>query len=207
MKLLGVDASPYVRKVRIVLEEKRIPYEYVKARPSLPDSPVPQFNPLAKIPVLVTDKGKGIYDSAVIVDYLDALVAEPRLIPAEIEARVDVKRWEALGDGVADATVAISHELTDKTGQSAEWHAKQQLKIDRGLAAMEKDLGDREFCHGASFSLADIAAGYALGYLDRALPEIDWRSKHATLARFAERMSKRDSFRKPCRKLRGAHVH
>ena len=198
MKLLGVDASPYVRKVRIVLEEKGIAYEYVKARPSLPDSPVPQFNPLAKIPVLVTDKGKGIYDSAVIVDYLDALVAEPRLIPAEIEARVDVKRWEALGDGIADATVAISHERR-KPGDKQdgpEWYAKQQLKIDRGIAAMEKGLGDREFCHGASFSLADIAAAYALDYLDRALPEFDWRSKHATLARFAERLAKRESFKK-----------
>src|SRR5687768_10995650 len=102
MKLLGVDHSPYARKVRIVLEEKRIPYEYVRARPSLPGSPVPEYNPLAKVPVLVTDKGKAIYDSSVIVDYLDALGAEPRLIPAEVEQRVDVKRWEALGNGVAD---------------------------------------------------------------------------------------------------------
>src|SRR5688572_13338482 len=104
MKLLGHDGSPYVRKVRIVLEEKRIPYEHVKARPSTPDSPVPQYNPLGKIPVLLTDKGKAIYDSSVIVEYLDALSGEPRLIPAELEERVEVKRWEALGNGVADAT-------------------------------------------------------------------------------------------------------
>lgn len=194
MKLLGVDASPYVRKVRIVLEEKRIPYEYVQARPSLPDSPVPQFNPLAKIPVLVTDQGKGIYDSPVIVDYLDALVAEPKLIPADLEARVEVKRWEALGDGVTDATVLVSHDY-DKI-QSADWHRKQRLKIDRGLAAMEKDLGDRDFCHGNRFSLADIAAGYALGYLDRALPDIDWRASHRGLARLSEKLAQRESFRK-----------
>ena len=194
MKLLGIDGSPYVRKVRVVLEEKRIPYEYVKARSSLPDSPVPNFNPLAKIPVLVLDNGKGIYDSPVIVEYLDGLIAEPRLIPASLDERIEVKRWEALGDGIADATVLISHDYDKK--QSAEWHQKQRLKIDRGLAVIEKDLGDREFCHGASFTLADIAAGYALGYLDLALPDIDWRAKHATLACFAERMSKRDSFRK-----------
>jgi glutathione S-transferase len=132
MKLLGVDASPYVRKVRIVLEEKHIPYEYVKARPSLPDSPVPQFNPLAKIPVLVTDSGKGIYDSPVIVEYLEGLVPDPRLIPTDIEARVDVKRWEALADGIADATVAISHERRkpDEKQDSPEWYQKQRLKID-----------------------------------------------------------------------------
>src|SRR5689334_2217169 len=103
MKLLGHDGSPFVRKVRIVLEEKRIPYEYVHARGAAPDSPVPQHNPLAKIPVLVADNGKAIYDSPVIVEYLEALKPEPRLIPAGAEERIDVKRWEALGDGVTDA--------------------------------------------------------------------------------------------------------
>jgi glutathione S-transferase len=198
MKLLGVDASPYVRKVRIVLEEKHIPYEYVQARPSLPDSPVPQFNPLAKIPVLVTDKGKGIYDSPVIVEYLEMLVAEPRLIPTGPEARIDVKRWEALGDGVTDATVAISHERRkpqDKQ-EGAEWYQKQRLKIDRGLAAMEKALGKEEFCYANRFSLADIAAGYAVEYIDRVLPDIDWRAAHSNLARLADRLGQRDSFRK-----------
>lgn len=194
MKLLGVDGSPYVRKVRIVLEEKRIPYEYVQARPSLPGSPVPDYNPLAKIPVLVTDKGKGIYDSPVIVEYLDALAAEPKLIPAGIEERVEVKRWEALGDGIADATVLVSHDY-DKV-QKAEWHEKHRLKIQRGLAAMEKDLGTGQYCHGDRFSLADIAAGYALGYLDRVLPDIDWRSAHPQLAGLAERLAQRDSFKK-----------
>lgn len=194
MKLLGVDASPYVRKVRIVLEEKGIPYEYVRARPSVPGSPVPDYNPLAKVPVLVTAQGKGIYDSAVIVDYLDALVAEPRLIPGGLEERVEVKRWEALGDGVADATVLISHDR-DKV-QSAEWHDRQRLKITRGLAAMEKDLGSREHCHGAAFSLADIATGYALGYLERTLPDVEWRKTHPKLAGLAERLAARESFRK-----------
>jgi glutathione S-transferase len=192
MKILGHDNSPYVRKVRIVLEEKRIPYEYVETKGSQPGSPVPEYNPLSKIPVLLTDKGKGIYDSPVIVEYLEALVPEPRLIPADLEQRVDVRRWEALGDGVTDATVAASHDY-DKV-QSAEWHQKQRLKIDRGLAVMAKELGEREFCYGSRFSLADIAAGYALGYIDRMLPHIDWRTPHPNLARLAERLAKRESF-------------
>lgn len=194
MKLLSSGASPFSRKARIVLEEKRIAYELVLARPSLPDSPVPAHNPLGKVPVLVTDAGKSIYDSSVIADYLDALVPEPRLIPAALEERVDVKRWEALGDGILDATVLTSHDY-DKT-QSAEWHQKQRLKIDRGLAAMSKELGEREFCHGNSFSLADIAAGCALGYIDRVLQEIDWRASHPNLARLADRLAQRESFRK-----------
>jgi glutathione S-transferase len=194
MKVLGHDGSPFVRKVRIVLEEKRIPYEYVHARPSAEGSPVPELNPLAKIPVLVNDDGKAIYDSPVIVDYLDALVPEPRLIPTELEARVDVKRWEALGDGITDATVLVSHDY-DKV-QTADWHARQRLKITRGLAAVSRELGEREFCYGNRFSLADIAAGYALGYLDRMLPDIDWRKAHPNLAAFSERLAKRDSFSK-----------
>ena len=194
MKILGHDGSPYVRKVRIVLEEKRIPYEYVLAKPSAPGSPVPEYNPLSKIPVLVTDQGKGIYDSAVIVDYLDALVPEPRLIPQALEPRVEVKCWEALGDGITDAVVAVSHDY-DKV-QTAQWHDKQRLKIDRGLAEMAKALGDREFCYGNRFGLADIAAGYALGYMDQVLPDIDWRATRPSLARLAERLAARDSFRK-----------
>ena len=194
MKVLGHDGSPFVRKVRIVLEEKRMPYDYVYTRSSDKDSPLPQHNPLSKIPVLVTDEGRNIYDSPVIVEYADALGSGPRLIPAELESRIEVKRWEALGDGIADATVLTSHDY-DKV-QTARWHERQREKIERGLATMARDLGDREFCFGASFSLADVAAGYALGYLDQVLKDYDWRSAQPSLARLAERLAKRESFRK-----------
>ena len=194
MKLLGVDRSPYVRKVRIVLEEKNIPYEYVQARPSVPDSPVPAYNPLAKIPVLVTDTGKGIYDSPVIVEYLEGLKPDPALVPRDFEARIDVKRWEALGDGVADATVLVSHDPEMKQGE--DWHKKQRLKIARGLAAMAAELGSREFCHGERFSLADIAAGYALGYLDAAYGQFAWREQYPMLAGLSERLAGRESFKR-----------
>ena len=192
MKLFATDRSPYGRKVRIVLAEKGIACEYVQARPSTPDSPVPAYNPLAKIPVLVTDSGKAIYDSPVIVDYLDMVKRAPKLIPDEIEARVDVKRWEALGDGIADATVLVSHDPEMKHGE--EFHAKQRLKIERGLAFMERELGGREFCYGGTFSLADIAAGYALGYLDAVLPKLAWRDAHPNLAKLADRLNRRESF-------------
>ncbi len=196
MKLLGSPGSPYVRKVRIVLAEKRIDYDYVIGRPSAPDSRVHEFNPLGKIPVLVRDDGSTIYDSVVIVEYLEGLVAEPRLIPAVFEDRIQVKRWEALGDGVADATVAVSHDLREAEAQRkpAEWYEKQRLKIQRGLASMEKDLGDSEYCHGKGFTLADISAGFALGYLDQVLPDTDWRKDFPKLKHLAERLARRESF-------------
>jgi glutathione S-transferase len=195
MRLFGTPGSPFARKVRIVLEEKRIPHEYIIERGSAPGSRVPQFNPLGKIPVLVLDGGRAIYDSPVIVDYLDGVSGEPKLIPADFEQRIEVKRWEALGDGVADATVAVSHEYREPKDKqrSAAWFERQRLKIDRGLAVMAQDLGERGFCFGERFSLADVAAVFALGYLDYALPEVDWRGVHPNLARHAERMAKRDS--------------
>lgn len=197
MELFGTDGSPYVRKVRIVFEEKGIPYDFVHTPPSIPGSRVPQVNPLGKVPALLRDDGKALYDSPVIVEYLDGLKTAPRLIPDAFDDRIEVKRWEALADGIADATVAISHEYRKETGkqESAEWYQKQRQKIERGLAVIAKDLSAGTYCYRDTFSLADIAVGYALGYLDRVLREIDWRTPYPTLKRLAERLETRDSFR------------
>ena len=196
MKLYGSLGSPYARKVRILLAEKNIPHEFIIARGSAPDSPVPALNPLGKIPTLLRDDGRALYDSPVIIEYLDSLGSGPKMIPDEFEARIEVKRWEALGDGVAEATVNINHEYREPADKqrSAEWFAKQQLKIDRSLALMEKDLGGNEFCFGKRFTLADIAAGYALDYLEYALPEVEWRTRHPALAGLAARLASRPSF-------------
>lgn len=197
MKLFGTAGSPFARKVRIVLAEKQIAHEYVVARGSAPDSPVPQFNPLAKVPTLVLDDGRPIYDSPVIVEYLDASGSGPRLLPDALDERIEVKRWEALGDGIAEATVAIHHEYREpaEKQRSPAWFEKQRLKIDRGLDVMENALGAGEYCCGSRFTLADIAAGYALGYLDFALPAIEWRKRHPGLDRLARRLAARESFR------------
>jgi glutathione S-transferase len=196
MKLFGSPGSPYARKVRVFLEEKRIAHEYVVARGSAPGSPVPQYNPLAKVPTLVLDDGRGLFDSPVIVEYLDSLGTGPRLIPEAFDGRIEVKRWEALGDGIAEATVAINHDLREPKEKQhpPAWHERQQLKIDRGLAAMEKGLGSGEFCFGDRFTLADIAAGCALDYLDFALPEVEWRKSHPALTRLSGRLAARKSF-------------
>lgn len=195
MKLF-TPGSPFVRKVRIVLAEKRIAHDYIVARASTPDSPVPLFNPLAKIPTLVRNDGRALYDSTVIVEYLDAFGSGPQLIPEDFESRIEVRRWEALGDGITEATVNINHEYREPADRqrAPAWFEKQQLKIDRGLALMEKDLGANEFCFDNRFTLADISAGYTLGYLDYALPKYDWRGKHPALTRLAARLAARTSF-------------
>jgi len=196
MKLFGTYTSPFARKVRIVLAEKAIPHEFVIERPSAPGSRVPQLNPLGKVPTLVLDSGRSLYDSPVIVEYLDAVGGGPKLIPASFDERIEVKRWEALGDGIAEATVLVNHEYREPAEKQRvpAWFERQRAKIDRGLAMMEKDLGEGEFCFGGRFTLADIAAGYALDYLDEALPEVEWRSGHPALRRLGERLAGRMSF-------------
>ena len=191
MKLFGTTTSPYVRKVRIALEEKAIPYELVPARASDPNAGVSELNPLGKVPVLVRDDGGTLYDSSVIIEYADGLTDTARLIPNDFAGRIEVKRWEALGDGVADATVAMTHI----EGQKPEWYANQRKKIDRALQTMERDIGARQFCHGDAFSLADIAAGFAIGYLDYVLPVVDWRKSCPGLTALCERLASRNSFR------------
>lgn len=195
MKLLGSNRSPYFRKVRAAAIEKGIELDLVEVRASAPE--VAAANPLAKIPTLVRDDGRPLYDSAVIVEYLDGLRATPRLIPDSFEARIEVKRWEALASGIMDATVAIHHEnqLPEGERKGAEFYVKHQTKIDAGLATMESDIAERAFCCGDSLTLADIACGCALSYLDSNLPQLDWRKDHTSLKHLAKRLADRESFK------------
>jgi len=194
MKLLGSTRSPYFRKVRVAAIEKGIDLDIVEVRANAPE--VAAANPLAKIPTLVRDDGQALYDSSVIVEYLDGLGDGPKLIPDTFEPRIEVKRWEALASGVMDATVAIYHGNQLPEGErKAELYVRQRKKIDAALATMDKGLGGRDFCCGDTLTLADIASGSALSYLDSNLADLDWRKGHPALARLAGRLAVRDSFK------------
>lgn len=198
MKLLGSPGSPYVRKVRIVLLEKGIPCDFQRIDLLDPNSELSRANPLGKIPALIRDNGRALYDSAVIAEYLDGLGSSPNLIPAALEERAEVKRWEAVADGLMDATVAISHDyvLSDVEGGGLAWsNANQQRKIDLGLSVMERDLGTRDYCHENTFTLADIACVVALAYLDHVLPKMEWRKANPQLRGLFDRMEARESFK------------
>ena len=195
MKLIASPTSPYARKVRVALAEKKIEYTLVDAAPFGPDSSVSDFNPLGKIPVLIMEDGATLFDSRVIVEYLDTVSPVSRLIPEPSRQRIAVKRWEALADGVSDAAVAIIMERKRPAGQqSAEWIDRQREKLERGVAEFARELGEKPWCSGDAYSLADIAVGCALGYLDLRHPDVDWRGQHANLARLAEKLAKRASF-------------
>jgi len=195
MKLIASLTSPYARKVRIALAEKKIEYELVEASPFAADSNVPAFNPLGKVPVLVLDDGTNLYDSRVIVEYLDTVSPVSRLMPEPSRQRIAVKRWEALADGILDAAVAIVLEnRRPAKQQSKDWLERQRSKVDRGVTEFANELGDKAWCNGEAYSLADIAAGCALGYLDFRHPAIDWRTQYPNLVKLAEKLAKRASF-------------
>ena len=195
MKLIGSHSSPYVRKVRIVLAEKKIEYEFVIDSPWLADSKVPNVNPLGKVPVLLLDDETPLFDSRVIVEYIDNVTPNNKLFPAPNRERTEVKRWEALADGVCDAAVAALLEgKRPAKEQSADWIARQKDKIARSLAFMAESLGDKPFCMGTHISVADIALGTSLGYLDFRFPGIGWRQEHPTLAKLYDKLMLRPSF-------------
>jgi glutathione S-transferase len=196
MKLIGSPASPYTRKARIVLAEKKIEYDFVIDLPmSSPDSVVPALNPLGKIPVLVLDDETPLFDSRVIVEYIDNASPNNKLIPAPNRERSEVKRWEAVADGICDAAVLIVYESRRPSAkQDAGWAAYQQEKITRSLAFMAAELGEKPHCMGTHFSMADIAAGAALGYLDLRLPQLAWRENHPNLVKLYTKLLQRPSF-------------
>lgn len=195
MKLYASHTSPYARKVRVVLAEKRIDCELMTVDVSRPDHPAQAVNPLGKVPVLVLDDGTAVYDSAVIAEYLDTVTPVGRLIPDAARPRMLVKRWEALADGLMDAAVLMIQEARRPAELQSEAVRKLHLgKVLRALEQMSEDLGERSWCFGESFTLADAAVGCSLFYLDFRFPQIPWRAEHTNLVRLAERLEKRKSF-------------
>lgn len=195
MKLLYTLTSPYARKVRVVAAEKRIEIEMLKVVLADPACPVIQYNPLGKIPVLVLDDGESLFDSRVIVEYLDNRTPLARLIPQEHSAKIWVRRWEALADGVCDAAILARQEAArpEKLRDNAVIE-KQMGKVSRGLTQLNAELGENKWCVDGTFSLADIALGCMLGWLDLRYADMGWRESYPNLARHFEEMMKRPSF-------------
>jgi glutathione S-transferase len=197
MKLIGSPASPYVRKVRVVLAEKKLDYSFELENVWSAETVIHQFNPLGKVPCLIMEDGSSMYDSRVIAEYLDTLTPVCKLLPPNGRDRADVKVWEALSDGVLDAAVLVRLEKTLRPAhqQSTAWIERQLGKVHAGLAVMSANLGELPFCKGNHYTLADVAVGCTLGWLLFRFPEIEWRSDYANLARLFDKLSERASFK------------
>ena len=198
MKLLGSTSSPYVRKVRVVMAEKKLDYELVKEDVWAADTTIAQSNPLGKVPCLLMEGGEVIFDSRVIVEYLDTLSPVGKLIPPVGRERAEIKTWEALADGVMDAAILARLEATwagrSKAQRSDAWVDRQMVKINDAVKYLSRDLAEKPFCAGIHLSLADIAVGCALGYLDFRFPQVDWRTDHPNLQKLYDKLMQRSSF-------------
>jgi glutathione S-transferase len=197
MKLIGSLTSPYVRKVRVVMAEKKLDFQLVLEDPWGTEA-VLASNPLGKVPCLVMEGGEAVFDSRVIVEYLDTLSPVGKLIPPPGRERTEVRTWEALADGVLDAALLARMER-NWAGRNAEqrsqaWIDRQMSRVHSALKAMGQGLGEKSWCAGNHFMLADVAVGCALAYLDFRFPEIDWREPYPNLKRLYDKLSVRQSF-------------
>jgi glutathione S-transferase len=199
MKLIGSITSPYVRKVRVVMAEKKLDYQFVAEDVWAADTSISASNPLGKVPCLIMEGGDALFDSRVIVEYIDTLSPVGKLIPDRGRERAEVKTWEALADGLLDAAILARLEASwagRKEGERSQaWIDRQMNKIDDSLNALARALAERSHCVGIQVSLADIAVGVAVSYLDFRFPAIDWRAKHPNLDGLYERLSQRPSFK------------
>jgi glutathione S-transferase len=197
MKLIGSLSSPYVRKVRIVMAEKKLDYQFVEENVWESDA-ILASNPLGKVPCLVMEGGEAVFDSRVIVEYLDARSPLARLIPEPNRERTEVRTWEALADGIVDALILARLEST-WAGRAAEqrspaWIDRQMKKVNASLEAVATGLAAKPWCTGIHMTLADVAVGCALGYLDFRFPQVAWRDEYPSLARLANKLNARPSF-------------
>jgi len=198
MKLHYGTTSPYVRKVTVMAHETGLhdAIERVDTLPWDPETEIGASNPVGKVPALITRDGRAIYDSGVIVDYLDRQHDGPRLLPDEDPARTDVLRRMALADGAMEAIILVFSEMTRRPEnlQWDYWIDRQQTKVHRSLDAMNEDPANAST---DTFDLGHIATAVCVGWVDfrGEMLGVDWRTGRPQLATWFDAVSQRDSMR------------
>lgn len=194
MRLYATAASPYSRKIRVLLLEKHVPHEVELVELWEPNV-LAAVNPIGKVPVLLLDDGRSLISSSLIADYVDRLFPDPRFIPVDPEIRLEVKQWEALADGTMDAAIASLYEMRfhDEAKRSPMWLDRQRGKIDAGFAALERMLATRQWCVGDAVSLADVAIACHIGFIMLRGPQYFLQDRYPGLAKLWRRMEARES--------------
>ncbi|MGE9553290.1 glutathione S-transferase [Erwinia amylovora] len=195
MKLIGSYTSPFVRKISVIMLEKGITFEFINESPWTEESHVPQYNPLGKVPALVTGPEETWYDSHIIAAYLEQLDIAPALMPQEKLAALKVQQLEALADGIGDAAVILLREQMRPPEQQMESQLlRQREKIQRGLDALEKEAAKGTVLNSDRLNVADIATACLIGFINfrRILP--NWCVERPALVKLAEKMFQRESF-------------
>ncbi|MEQ6278130.1 glutathione S-transferase [Kluyvera huaxiensis] len=194
MKLVGSYTSPFVRKISILLLEKGIAFEFVNEQPYNAENGVAQFNPLGKVPALVTDDGESWFDSPIIAQYIEQLGVAPEMVPHDPLAALKVRQLEALADGIMDAGLTSVRELARPAAQQSEAEVlRQRQKISRSLDALESYLGDGTL-KTDTLNLATIAIACAIGYLNFRRIAPGWCVDRPNLVKLVETLFLRESF-------------
>ena len=198
LKLISATPSPYARKVRIALTEKNIPFDLLTEVPWDSTTQTPVYNPLEKLPVLILDSGKSVYESHYILEFIEAKYTDvlPLLPKDDLDGALFAKQVEVVADGICDALVLLFFEKQRGDGkQSEEWMARQRRKVDGGLKALADWIDNKRYFVNNTFGLADVAAGSVLGYLKVRFSEHPWRETYPHLARYSEGLEERQSFK------------
>ena len=192
MKLRYSPLSPFVRKVTVTLVEtgledkvERIPTDVWD-----PETDIAKDNPLGKIPTLITDDGKALYDSPVICEYLDGLHDGDKLFPASGQARWQALRIQALGDGMSEAGVLrLLETRRPEEVRYEKWIERQTAAVFRTMDALESEVDGLE----GPLSIGQVAVGCSVGWLDFRFPDLGWRQDRPGLAEWFEGFSERPS--------------
>ncbi len=193
MRLYGSLTSPYVRKVRVLVKEKNLPVELVVEDPWHEQSRIPAMNPLGKVPALMLDDGEVLYDSALVIAWLDFRF-QCGIVPTEQKGYWDCMKWHTLANGILDAAVArVLEARRPQDKQLAPVMAREQARIERALDQIESRMTGGAYLVGPAFTLADIALGVALDYLDFR-NAVAWRTNRARLGRWHAGIAQRPAF-------------
>lgn len=194
MKLIGSYTSPFVRKISVLLLEKGITFEFVNEQPYNAENGVAQYNPLGKVPALLTDDGECWFDSPIIAEYIELLGIAPAMVPREPKAALAVRQIEALADGIMDAALASVREQARPAAQQSETELlRQREKINRSLDRCEQLLEGGSI-QTDTLNLATIALACAVGYLNFRHVSPGWCVERPQLVKLAETLFQRESF-------------
>lgn len=197
MKLIANLTHPAARKVRVVLAEKQIVHEFESMAAGDAGMEATDANPLGALPLLVLDDGTQLSGAHVIVEYLDSISPRKRLLPAEMRPRIDVKRWEALADGIGQAAVMLYLErCRPRAQQHPDVLRRHHSRIVQGLRVAARELGGNKWCLGdpRSYDLADLALGCTLDYVQHRFPQLNWQEVYPNLAQLYLRLLALPSF-------------
>ena len=193
MKLYGSPTSPYVRKARVLVAEKKLPVEFVNEDPWPSDSPIPARNPLGKVPALEVEPNNYLFESVLVVHYLDHVDGKT-LTPKDPGGYWQAQWWQALGNGMIDAAVArVLESRRPEDKQMQDKVEREEARIRRAVALAEQRFGGGTFLVGNRFTLADLIMGVALQYVDFRFTQ-EWRAEAPNLAKWHASVTQRKSF-------------